>query len=119
RTDQPNDRPALGTCYNSIPVEEGALTRRPGTAELGITFLRYPGVLREFLLPDGNSAIMEITYGGGTCQVRFWARPYNGVGVATTNAIALVYQTIDTIVSISTANPAVVQTSHAQTWTTG
>lgn len=116
RIDQPGYKAALNTCLNAFPIEEASWNRRPGTAEWGITHVNYDGVTREFLLPDGNSAELEFTYGGGTAQLRIWTRPYNGIG----NGAVLYTVNHDTIVSISSANPAVLTTTGTPSgWTTG
>lgn len=117
RIDQPTYKIAMNTCLNGMPVEEGNWNRRSGTAEFGITHFMYNGVCKEFTLPDGSSATVEVTYGGGAAQLRIWAKPYNSIGTG----VALVGVGTATISSITTANPAVVVTTAppSPAWSTG
>lgn len=105
RFDDARYKTALSVCFNAMPIETGAWTRRPGTQDCGYT--RNGGVagrLIAFDLAENQPYNMEFTDG----FLRFW----DGPSVVTTND--------DTaIAAISTANPAVVYLSAAVTWATG
>lgn len=111
RLEEPFYKQALNTCVNALPIEEGPWCRRSGTAEFGPTFHMYPGIVREFLLPDGTSAVMEITYNGVSGIVRFWASPN------APNTVGLVADSSDLIVSISADTPAILETLLPHNWT--
>lgn len=103
RFDDPSYRIALNVCLNWIPIEAGALTRRPGTQFAGTTRGGNPGRVTPFSL-RGLGYTMEFTDG----FIRF----RNGAVTVTTNDDA-------TVTAISAANPAVITLSAAVTWSTG
>src|SRR5580765_637582 len=104
RYDRPDYRGALNVCLNSLPIETGAWTRRPGTQFCGTTRGGVAGRLIKFDFQERSPYNMEFTNG----HLRFW----NGPNLVTSNDSV-------GVASISTANPAVVQTSAAVTWVTG
>jgi len=104
RYDRPDYRTSMRVCFNSMPLESGAWTRRPGTQYSGHTRGGTPGRVIKFDFQQSAPITMEFTDN----YVRF----RNGAVLITTNDD-------QTIVSISTANPAVVQTLGAVAWATG
>lgn len=111
RSDLPAYRTALNQCQNAIPVEESSCVRRPGTPELGPTLYARPGLIRRFEVADNNPILVEFTYGGGVSALRFWW--FDGY------THRLLHNDTATVLAVSTANPAVMQTSAAVTWATG
>lgn len=63
RADRPDYRTAMNLCRNSLPIEEGAWTRRPGTMQAGATRNGAAGVLREFHFNQARPYTMELTDG--------------------------------------------------------
>jgi hypothetical protein len=104
RVDLPAYRTWLNTCLNSIPLESGAWVRRPGTRFGQTTRNGLTGRLIKFDFQQNSPYQMEFTDG----NMRF----YTGPTLVTTNDS-------QTIVSISAANPAVVQTALPHGWSTG
>lgn len=104
RFDRPDYKVSLNVCLNAFPAEIGAWTRRPGSAHAGHTRVGAAGRVIEFDFEDANPVTLEYTAG--------WLRFRNGTTLITTNDA-------QTVVSVSTANPAVVQVSSAVTWATG
>ena len=104
RFDKPDYRISLNVCLNSFPIEIGAWTPRPGTQYAGHTRGGLPGRVLEFDFEQSSPITMEFTDG--------WLRFRNGPSLLTTNDT-------QTVSAISTANPAVVQTSAANPWATG
>lgn len=104
RFDRPDYRVSLNVCLNAFPVEIGAWTRRPGTMHAGTTRHGAPGRVIKFDFEQSNAVTMEFTDG----WLRFRAGPELLGGNDDT-----------TVAAISTANPAVVQTSAATDWATG
>lgn len=103
RIDRPDYRTSLNVCLNSLPLETGAWTRRPGT-KLGSHLrggLAGRGITWSF--KENSPYTIELTNG----FIRFHAGPR----LATTNDA-------QTVAAISSANPAVVQTG-THGWTTG
>lgn len=122
RIDDPNYVKALGTCRNSYPLEEGAWTRRVGTAMIGSTNFTYDGVIREFVMQDGSSGIVEIVWNGVAANARVWVRGSYAGFAAIGNKDTLILagnQVAQQIVSISTANPAVLTMAVDPGWATG
>lgn len=104
RFDKPDYKTCLNICLNFFPVEIGALVRRPGTQYGGHTRGGNKGRVVEFDFEQSTPATLEFTDG--------WLRFRNGPSLLTTNDA-------QTVVSISTANPAVVQMAAAHGWSTG
>lgn len=103
RIDSNDYRTAMARCYNAIPLEEGAWTRRPGIQFFGHTRGGNNASVREFHFAQNNSYDIELTDG----FIRFYT------------AGALVTNTDTSVVSISGATPAVVTTNAAHGLTTG
>src|SRR5579859_2259280 len=78
RIDDPFYKQALSSSINGQTVEEGAWTRRIGTMQYGQTLGGQDGVLREFSLPDGRTAAIEVTFDPAAQQsyIRVWAPNY-------------------------------------------
>jgi hypothetical protein len=108
RHDDPHYRIAMNVCLNMFPTEQGAIARRSGSMFLQTTRGGAPGRMLSFAVNESEPLMLEFTDG----FLRAYA--FNGVNVAlcTTNDA-------QTVSSISTANPAVVQTSMAHGWSTG
>lgn len=104
RYDRPDYRTSMRVCLNSFPMESGAWTRRPGTQYGGHTRGGASGRVIKFDFQQSAPITMEFTDN--------YLRFRNGAALIVTNDA-------QTIVSISTANPAVVQTLGAVTWATG
>ena len=73
RVDLPAYRTALNVCFNSLPIEEGAWTRRGGTALLGPTRRGMPAKLIGFFLDNVSPLQLEISFdtGSDTSFLRF------------------------------------------------
>jgi hypothetical protein len=97
RFDKPDYRISLNVCLNSFAVEIGTWTRRPGTQYAGHTRGGNKGRVLEFDFEQSSPSTMEFTDG--------WLRFRNGPLLLTAP------QSAQTILSISSANPAVVQTA--------
>lgn len=104
RVDRPDYRTGMNTCLNGLPIEAGSWTRRPGFRYSAWTRNGLPGKLLKFDFKASTPYNIELT----DSYMRFFADRQ----LAYTNDAA-------TVASISTANPAVVQTSAAHGWTTG
>src|SRR3569833_1830391 len=104
RFDRPDYRVSLNVCFNGFPTEIGTWIRRPGTRFGGATRAGSPGRVIRFDFEQSNPYTMEFTDG----FIRF----RSGANIATTNDL----QSAD---SVSTANPAVVETNQASGWLTG
>jgi hypothetical protein len=102
RYDRPDYRNSLNICLNAFPVEIGAWTRRPGTRHAGHTRLGAPGRVIKFDFESRAPYTLEFTDG----KLRF------------RSGAVLITDETQVIVSISAANPAVVQTTSATTWAT-
>lgn len=103
RMDRPDYRQAMARCFNSLPIETEAWTRRPGFQQVGLTRGGVAGRLIRFEFQESNPYNMEFTDG----HVRWWA----GADIATTNDD-------QSVVSISGASPALVMTGTAHGWAT-
>jgi hypothetical protein len=102
RFDRPDYRVSLNICLNALPVEIGAWTRRSGTQHAGHTRGGAPGRVIKFDFEQRAPYTLEFTDG----RVRF------------RNGSSLVTDSTQVIVAISSANPAVVQTTSATDWET-
>lgn len=103
RMDDKEYRRALNVCLNSYPAEAGFWNRRQGTRFLAYTLSGNFAWLITFAFSDTAPYIMEFTED----NLRF----YSG--------ITLVMTDNQPVVSISTADPAVMTTQAAVTWATG
>lgn len=103
RVDDEGYKFALKVCYNSIPLEAGLLVRRPGTRFIGATHNGSAAKIIPFNFKSTAPYNMELSVGA----LRF----VTGVTQVTTNDNK-------TVSNISSATPAVVQTSAAHGWTT-
>ena len=104
RADDPRYRTALAECYNSYPLEEGCWTRRPGTRYMAPTRFGAYAVVRKFSFSQATPYTMEFTPGH--------LRLFSGPGLVTTAVQSLVN-------SISSASPAVVNTTTPHGLSTG
>lgn len=75
RADHEEYRSSLNLCYNGLPTEVGAWTRRAGTRLYGPTRLGRPGILREFHFTQAKPYLMEFTDG--------YLRLHSGPDIAT------------------------------------
>ena len=108
RVDDPHYRVAMNVCLNGFPTEQGAWTRRSGTQHLGATKGGGPGRVMSFAVEESTPINMEFT----DAFVRFRIFDGSSIRLVTTNDA-------QTILAISTANPAVVTTASAHGWSTG
>jgi hypothetical protein len=104
RVSHPLYRASLNIARNMIPVETGALQRRPGNLHCGVTKHGNPGRVITFDFQEATPYEMEFTDG----FLRFWA---DGRRVTTNDT--------QPVTAISTANPAIVTTAAASGWPTG
>jgi hypothetical protein len=121
RIDHPDYRKAMNSCLNGLPLETGAWQRRSGFREAGITRGAMNGIVRPFYMANNLPVYMELTWDSSASLswLRFWSAPYGQVGPADGTIMPL-SDAQDTIVAISTATPAVVQTTSAHSgWATG
>lgn len=103
RIDRPDYKTAMNVCFNGLPIDTGAWTRRPGTQFGNHTRNGLPGRGITWSFQENAPYTMEFTDG----FIRF----HNGVQLSTTNDRL-------TVESISSANPAVVGISIAHGWNT-
>lgn len=103
RTDLPKYKMALNVCFNMQPIEQGALVRRPGTREIAFTRQGAPGRVIPFDFQEDAPYTMEFTSGH--------LRLFNGTRI-------VLGADVQTVLSVSTSDPAVVFTS-PQDWATG
>src|ERR1043166_1390863 len=96
RADLPDYTTALNSCLNSFPIETGAWTRRPGFRHLTPTRGGAAGRVIPFDFKQRFPYVLEFTDG--------FLRFFSGSGIATPNDDK-------TILSISPANRAKVQTT--------
>ena len=104
RTDDPAYRTWMNVCLNSMPFEQGAWTRRPGTMHAGPTRGGTQGRVINFDFKLSNPYSMEFTDN--------FLRFRNGPNLVMTNDQKAV-------LSISAANPAKVKTTTSHGWTSG
>jgi len=104
RAEDPRYAQGMNLCRNAIPIEEGAWSRRTGTAFGGATRLGLPGVLRYFAFSSAQPYEVEFTPG----YMRFWSGPN-----------LVLENTPTTVASISAATPAVVETTQEHGYSTG
>jgi hypothetical protein len=94
---------AMNVCFNGFPMENGSWTRRPPTYFASTTRGNNPGRLIPFAFNQASPYVMEFTDN--------FLRFYIGNALAMSNDGQIV-------VSISPANPAVVETTTAHGWST-
>ena len=99
RFDKPDYRTSLKTCLNGFPVEIGSWVRRPGTRHGGTTRGGSSGRVIKFDFQQSAPITLEFTDG--------YLRFRNGASLIT------ITPRTQTVVAISSANPAVVQLSSA------
>jgi hypothetical protein len=104
RTDDPAYRTWMNVCFNSLPFETGAWTRRPGTMHTSPTRGGLPGRVINFDFKLSNPYSMEFTDG----FLRFRTGP-----------ILVMTNDQKVVLSISAANPAKVKTTTSHGWATG
>jgi hypothetical protein len=104
RADKPDYRVSLNVCLNAFPVEIGAWTRRPGTMHAGHTRHGGAGRMIKFDFEQDDGVTLEFTNG--------YLRFRSGTVLLGTNDD-------EVVVAVSSANPAVVQTTNAVDWVTG
>ncbi len=104
RFDKPDYRSSLKVCLNSFPGEVGTWMRRPGTQHGGFTRGGTSAKVIKFDFEQAIPYTLEFTDG--------FLRFRNGAALITTGDPQVV-------VAVSAANPAVVQTTSATTWSTG
>lgn len=104
RIDRPDYRTALNLCLNGIPMDSGAWTRRSGFRYMAHTRNGAAGRVIPWTFKEAQPYDMEFTDG--------YLRFIDDSGLVKTNDA-------QTVVSISTANPAKVATTTAHGWSTG
>ena len=117
RTDLPEYKRALAVCRNGFPIEEGAWIRRSGTRYLSTTLGAQPGRIMKFVFSQSNPYYIEFT----DANQRMIAVAPSSQGLLNGRPKDLRLVTTNDnqqISSISTANPAVVQTLNAHGWST-
>lgn len=102
RADRQDYRSAMNLCRNALPIEEGAVVRRPGFKQAGITRNGLAGRLIQFHFSQAAPYLLELTEG--------FARTYSGNGLAV--------EVGTSVTGISAATPAVI-TSVAHGLVTG
>lgn len=105
RMDDQDYRTGLNVCYNALPLEQGAATRRPGTMLAAATRKGVAGVLRAFDFQQSTPYNLELTAG----HLRF----------VVANNLALETAGEQFVIGVSSANPAEITTLHNHGWSTG
>lgn len=103
RADLPDYRTGMNVSFNGLPIEEGAHTRRPGTRFVATTRKGLPATIREFHFSENAPYNMEFTDGH--------MRLISGSQMVLDSGQQIV-------ISISTADPAVVETGAKHGWAT-
>jgi len=104
RADHPKYKTGMNKCFNSMPLETGAWTRRPGTRVAATTRAGVYAKLIDFDFSQNAPYTAEFTDG----HLRFFA----------TYSLVHTYDP-ETVVSISTASPAVVTVNGNTVWSNG
>jgi hypothetical protein len=118
RSDLPTYRSALNVCRNGYPLEEGAWLRRSGTKFSTTTRNGSPGRVMPFAFEQTSPYITVFT--DGFIEMLAVATQTSGLSTPLPSDFRLVTTNDNQQVSsISTANPAVVQTAAAHGWMTG
>lgn len=97
-------RDSMNVCLNAYPVEAGLWTRRQGTRFCATTRLGQQGWLLPLYFAENQPYTLEFT--------NLYLRMFQGTQLVGTNDV-------QSVVAISSANPAVVQTYSAHGWSTG
>lgn len=103
RIELPQYKMAMALCLNAFPVEEGACPRRPGFTFAATTRHGAAGRVLPFNFTDVAPFTIELTASH--------LRMFQGRG--------LVFDNAQTVIDISTENPAIVTVAGAETWATG
>lgn len=104
RVDDPGYRTMMALCFNSFPVEQGTWTRRTGTRFLAPSYRGNQAVIRTFHFNEVNPYALELSAG--------LIRLFDGTD--------LVLETPrHTVLSISAASPASIQTDVAHGYLSG
>lgn len=111
RMDRPDYRSGMLTCLNTIPLEEGAATRRPGFRRLGFTRGGGYAAMREFHFNVSEPYVIELTH----LHLRLWGG--SPLGLNSSNLI--VENGLRGVASISADTPAEVETTAAHGFSTG
>src|SRR5258707_4506601 len=104
RFDAPDYRTAMNVCFNGLPLEEGAWTRRGGTQNASHTRGGAPGRVVKFDFSTVAPYTVELTDG--------FMRFRTGTTVIDTNDR-------DPVLAVLTNNPATLITVNSKTWVTG
>lgn len=104
RFDRRDYQRGMTLCRNSLPIEEGSWTRRPGTKFSATTRGGGPAILREFHFSQASPYVMELSDG----KVRFFSK----------GRLALENPRYH-VSSLTHVSPAVFQTSDDTPWVTG
>ncbi len=118
RTDLKEYKTALNVCRNGFPLEEGAWIRRSGTRHVAPTYQGKPARVIKFDFKADAPYLIEFT----DVRQRFYSVSRQITGLTTPLALDVRFATTNDnqrVVDISTANPAVVQTTTAHGWATG
>lgn len=105
RMDDPRYRTGMNVCRNTIPVEEGSATRRPGTRLARETRSGAFGVLRNFHFEQQQPYSLELTQG--------FLRFFSGAALVSSSASERF------VTNASSATPAVVTVSPVHDLVTG
>lgn len=103
RADMEQYRTALNLCYNNLPIEVGACTRRPGTLVCATTRNGVYGVIKDFNFSQNQPYLAEFTPG--------FLRIFAGT--------SLLLEDQRSVSGISSADPAVASTVLAHGYSTG
>lgn len=117
RIDKPDYKTAMNVCRNGFPIEEGAWLRRSGTRFAAATLNGTSGRVVPFAFNQSSPYLMEFT--DSALRMFAVATQTGGLTGALPNDFRLVTTNDNQqVVSVSTANPAVVQTAGAHGWST-
>lgn len=118
RYELPQYRTGMNVCRNGFPIEEGSWIRRSGTRYAAATLNGAPGRVIPFAFSQASPYLMEFT--DGALRMFAVAGQTSGlVGPVPSDFRLVTTNDNQQVSSISTANPAVVQTGSAHGWTTG
>src|SRR5258708_5651008 len=118
RLELPKYQTALNVCRNGFPLEEGAWVRRPGTRFSTTTRNGVAGRVIPFAFEQ--AAPYEMIFTDGIVEMVAVSTQTSGLSSPLPKDFRLVTTNDNQQVSsISTANPAVVQTGSVHGWTTG
>jgi len=118
RIELPAYKTALNVCRNGVPMEEGTWVRRSGTHFASTTLNGAAGRVMPFAFEHSSPYMMEFT--NGFIRMYAVATQTSGLSAPLPNDFRLVTTNDNQQVSsISTANPAIVQTGSIHQWITG